>query len=364
MTRLLANSHRLKTSSRIHEGKKFPIRLRPKKHLSFSMEDRWNVIHCRKEGMSYNTMQKRFGYSRSFIARWWKRYQETGGVEDAPRSGRPHLLTPGQRRDVARMLKRKATNSLRVVAKKMNTDHGVTVSKDTIRREVMEEGLVYRRRKKKPLLTEKHKKARLRFARRRRQQGFWDRVMWSDEASFALYSLTKGEWVMDGEEPAPHETVKWPPRIRVWAAISCRGKTPLVRISKKMNATSFEKLLIAELVPHMCEAINGYPKDFVLMQDGDGCHTAKKVQNSLEKEGVEQLLPWPAHSPDLNPIENAWSMVERHLETVHPTSERGLWQAMQQAWENIDEDQLLQLCGNLPDRLRAVKDAQGGHTKY
>ena len=63
--------------------------------------------------------------------------------------------------------------------------------------------------------------------------------MWSDEASFALFSSTKGEWVEEGEEAEPHETVKWPPRIRVWAAISSKGKTPLVRIPKNMKAEEF-----------------------------------------------------------------------------------------------------------------------------
>jgi hypothetical protein len=188
--------------------------------------------------------------------------------------------------------------------------------------------------------------------------------MWSDEASFALYSSTKGEWVEAGEKAAPHETVKWPPRIRVWAAISCKGKTPLIRIPKRLNAEGFETLLKEELIPRMCDAIDGTPEDFVFMQDGDGTHTAKRVQRYLDNEGIEQLQPWPAHSPDLNPIENAWSIVERHLEKVHPTTDRGLWQAMQDAWEMIDNNQLLQLCRSLPRRLRAVKEAQGGHTKY
>jgi transposase len=328
------------------------------------MEDRWNVVRSRKDGMSYAAMQRKFGYTRDFIARWWRRYQETGGVDDAPRSGRPKALTPVQRREVARSLKRKATSSLRSVAKRMKTEHDVIVSKDTIQRVAIEEGLVYRRRKKKPRLTDAHREARRRFARRRRPRGFWDRVMWCDEASFALYSLTKGEWIEAGEEPAPHETVKWPPRIRVWAAISSRGKTPLVRIPKKMNATEYETLLVEKLIPLMRDIFDGSPDDFVFMQDGDGCHTAKKVRNRLDLEGIEQLYPWPAHSPDLNPIENVWSIVERHLETVHPTSDRGLWDAMKEAWDKIDNDQLLRLCGSLPRRLQAVKEAQGGHTKY
>jgi transposase len=277
--------------------------------------------------MTYREIEKRYGCTPAFIARWWKRYLETGGVDDAPRSGRPECLSPTQKTEVARCLKRKATSSLRKVAKKMRTEHHVPVSKDTVRRVAEEQGLVYRRRTTKPLLTDAHKLSRLSFARRRRPLGFWDKVMWSDEASFALYSSTKGEWVSKGEVAAPHETVKWPPRIRVWAAISSTGKTPLIRIDKKMNAAAFEKLLKTKLIPHMCQAINGTTKDFVFMQDGDGTHTARRVVTYLENEGIEQLLPWPAHSPDLNPIEKAWSMVERYLEQEHPTSDRGLWQA-------------------------------------
>ena len=314
--------------------------------------------------MSPTAIKKKYGHNHPFIYRWWKRYQETGGVDDAPRPGRPKSLPMNQRKEVRRLLKRRATSSLRGVAKRMRTEHGVSVTKSTIARIAHAEGLVYRRRKKKPLLTDAHKVARLRFARHRRPRGFCSRVMWSDEASFALFSSTKGEWVEEGEEAEPHETVKWPPRIRVWAAISSKGKTPLVRIPKNMKAEEFETLLVEKLIPLMCDAIGGGPEDFVFMQDGDGTHTAKIVRKRLENEGIDQLLPWPPHSPDLNPIENAWSIIERYLETVHPTSDRGLWEAMQDAWEKIDQDQLVRLCSSLPNRLQAVKDAQGGHTKY
>ena len=77
------------------------------------------------------------------------------------------------------------------------------------------------------------------------------------------------------------------------------------------------------------------PAGFVLMQDGDGMHTAKRVQKMLSDEAIEQVIPWPAHALDLNPIENAWSIAERHLEKVNPRTEAGLWKAMQEGWENI-----------------------------
>lgn len=314
--------------------------------------------------MTYSSIQREYGYTYPFIARWSKRYRETGSVDDLPRSGRPRKLNPQARALLTRSLKHRQTASLRKTAKYMERVHNIHLSPNTVRAEAQRLGLVYRRRQKKPLLNNRQKVARLRFARKRRPRGFWRQVFWTDEASFALYSDTKGAWVEKGSDAPVRETVKWPPRIRVWGGISTRGKTPLIEIPKSMNAKEFEKLMVDTFLLAMDTAYGGEPRSYVLMQDGDGCHTAKTVQNCLENEGVEQLLPWPAHSPDLNPIENAWSMVERHLETVYPTTRDGLWRAMQDAWEKIDERQLLQLCQSLPRRLEAVKRADGGHTKY
>jgi len=208
-----------------------------------NQQDRWNIVFCRQRGMTFRAIQREYGYSQSTISLWWRRFCETGGVDDAPRSGRPFKLTEEERKAVERSLKRKATGSLAKTAKYMKLEHGVTICDSTVANTAKRMGLVYRLRKTKPLLSEEDKLSRLRFANVRRPGGFWSRVMWSDEASFALFSTTRGEWVTAGNEASPHETVKWPPRIRVWAAISSKGKTKLHRIPKKMNAEGFEKLL-------------------------------------------------------------------------------------------------------------------------
>lgn len=48
------------------------------------------------------------------------------------------------------------------------------------------------------------------------------------------------------------------------------------------------------------------------MQDGAPSHTTQANKSILKKHKV-RLLDWPSNSPDLNPIENAWAIVQQRL---------------------------------------------------
>ncbi|GFU73555.1 transposable element Tcb1 transposase [Trichonephila clavipes] len=46
----------------------------------------------------------------------------------------------------------------------------------------------------------------------------------------------------------------------------------------------------------------------IFQQDNARPHVARIVQRFFVNHQIE-LLPWPARSPDLSPIENMWSMI-------------------------------------------------------
>lgn len=52
--------------------------------------------------------------------------------------------------------------------------------------------------------------------------------------------------------------------------------------------------------------------NFVLMQDNARPHVARIVTHYLEDVSIT-TMNWPARSPDMNPIENLWDMLKRHL---------------------------------------------------
>jgi len=77
-------------------------------------------------------------------------------------------------------------------------------------------------------------------------------------------------------------------------------------------------------------------------------------------------MEWLAQSPDLNPIENLWSIVKRRLglyESV-PANQHELWQRVHQEWRAIPKEIIQNLVESIPDRINSVIKNKGLWTKY
>ena len=83
----------------------------------------------------------------------------------------------------------------------------------------------------------------------------------------------------------------------------------------------------------------------------------------LDDNGIVKL-PWPAQSPDLNPIENLWAILDRQLKDRQPGTQDELFQVLQDGWNALDVDLLTRLVDSMPSRCQAVIDSGGFATKY
>lgn len=52
--------------------------------------------------------------------------------------------------------------------------------------------------------------------------------------------------------------------------------------------------------------------DWTLMHDGARPHTALVTRSFLQEVGAVSM-PWPAHSPDMNLIENIWEILTQNI---------------------------------------------------
>ena len=78
-------------------------------------------------------------------------------------------------------------------------------------------------------------------------------------------------------------------------------------------------------------------------------------------------LDWASQSPDLNPIENLWDVLENTLCTLCPTlpsSLQDLGEKFMQLCTEMNYGTLQKLIKTMPQRMRAVIRAKGSPTKY
>lgn len=75
-------------------------------------------------------------------------------------------------------------------------------------------------------------------------------------------------------------------------------------------------------------------------------------------------MEWPPYSPDMNPIENIWSIMKHKVRQSNPETIQQLERQIQIAWEDISNDVIQNLIDSMSNRCAAVIKANGGHTKY
>ncbi|RPA98045.1 hypothetical protein L873DRAFT_1689166, partial [Choiromyces venosus 120613-1] len=82
----------------------------------------------------------------------------------------------------------------------------------------------------------------------------------------------------------------------------------------------------------------------------------------------------PAYSPDLNPIENVWSLVKDKLHKNYPELylmkgpvdevKKAIEETITNCWELLDPKVLDTLAGSMVDRVEEIIKADGWYTKY
>ncbi len=78
------------------------------------------------------------------------------------------------------------------------------------------------------------------------------------------------------------------------------------------------------------------------------------------------LLKWPPQSPDLNPIEHLWDVVEREIGImdVQPTNLQQLRDAIMSIRTKISEECFQHLVESIQRIIKAVLKGKGGPTRY
>lgn len=97
--------------------------------------------------------------------------------------------------------------------------------------------------------------------------------------------------------------------VMIWGCISMRRQTDIVILPHPaMTSVCYVNDVLR---PHILP-LRQLHRNFVFMQDNARPHTTNITWRFFDRHDI-QLLPHPANSPNLNPIEHIWDKIERRL---------------------------------------------------
>ncbi|GFU55309.1 transposable element Tcb2 transposase [Trichonephila clavipes] len=303
---------------------------------------------------------------QSEISRLWQRFQRTGDVTRQPVSAQPRVTTPRQDRYLAISARRQRGSTARAQGSALTVATEIRISRQIVYRRLNHAGLYARRPAVCIPLTSAHKRARLNWSLKYQHWsvGEWANVMFSDEYRFSLSSDSRRVtiWRECGTRFEPRNITErhFPSRgVMVWAGIMMEGRTDLHFFDT--GSVTAQRYRDEVLEPYVRLFRGAVGLDFIFMDDNAPCHRAVLINDFLETENI-QRMPWPANSPDLNPIEHVWNMLGRQIVALsHPPSSIT---ELQEAWNRLSPQLIHHLIANMVNRCAACLAVRGDHTSY
>jgi hypothetical protein len=283
------------------------------------------------------------------------------------------------------------------VARQMANEGFTHCSRSTVRRDLIGGGVRPYRRGRTPLLTDEHRADRLKFARSQlrllqRSPQYITTILFSDEKWFDINDNgARWQWVMKGRHDLvqPRATERHAAKLIMFGAIGIgfkmlvffkkperdpneppprRGrppanapKRPKTKPLPKYATIKHDNYIAECLVPLKRLAGEHFGRrPWLLMQDNAAPHIDNNTKEWLAENDVKWMEDWPAHSPDMNPIETLWAILARRVSDRGPIEGEGLKQFLTEEWDNMDQAMVDRLVRGYAGQLQACVTAAGG----
>ena len=148
--------------------------------------------------------------------------------------------------------------------------------------------------------------------------------------------------------------------VMVWAGICYGQRTQVHFIDGILNAQRYrDEILRPIVVPFI------HDHHLMLQHDNARPHVARICTQFLEAENIP-VLAWPAYSPDMSPTEHVWDALDRCIRqrVPVPANIQQLRTAIEEEWTNIPQATINNLINSMQRRCVALREANGGHTRY
>ena len=103
----------------------------------------------------------------------------------------------------------------------------------------------------------------------------------------------------------------------------------------------------------------------MVVEDGAPIHRSLVARRWREINEID-VLPWPAQSPDMNPMEHVWKILKLRINKRSDRAkiEKELIDTIRKEWSSITLSYLKPLVDSMPTRVASLVESKGVPTKY
>ena len=327
------------------------------------------IVDHFNSGLSQHTISQLVNRPRSTVQSILRKWKNENTVQNKPRLGRPKARSDANERWLVRQVKKEPKTNASILAKSTKECLQIDVTPQTIRNYLKNNNYRGRTARRKPYISKKNRIVRLNFTKSfvNQPEEFWNNVIFADESKFNLFGCD-GKIIVyrkpntELDERHTVATVKHGGGgIMVWGCMAANGVGKIEPIHQIMDHIGYINILKRNL--RSSTTTLGLDGNFHFWQDNDPKHSAQNTKLWL-LYNCPKVIKTPAQSPDLNPIENLWSHLERKIRQREFSNKNQMQKILLEEWNKIDPALTKKLVKSMPKRLKEVIRRKGKATKY